>query len=242
MPHRLISPWPCALLLAAACSTTPPDFAHYGGMREVMRLGHTEPRTALQPFAAPGCYGLGALAGLAGEIVIDDGRVWVARQATAVAEAAATDQATLLAVARVSAWRTVPLAEAADLTALEQHLARAVPDANRSDGAPLPFVIDGTATQLAMHVVRGYCPHGEPVAGAAAPDTFAHANGTELPVRLVGLFAPGRAGLLTHHGTSLHVHALVLAREPGAAVPVALGHVDGLTLAPGAVLRLPQQR
>lgn len=42
--------------------------------------------------------------------------------------------------------------------------------------------------------------------------------------------------------TSLHVHALVHAREPGATVPAALGHVDGLTLAPGAVLRVPQQR
>lgn len=225
-------------LLFAACGTAPREFVSYGGMREVMRFGQTEPRAALQPFATTGCYGLGALAGLQGEILIDDGRVWVAREATAVVRAVADDQATLLVVANVPSWREVRLSAAVDLDQLETALAAAVPDADRSDGAPLPFVLEGTATHLAMHVVRGYCSHGEPAPGAKPPDEFTVAPDAPLPVRLVGVFAPGREGLLTHHGTALHVHALL----PGSERPAAMGHVDSATVAAGAVLRVPANR
>jgi len=225
-------------LVLASCSTPADTFASYGGMRDVMRLGKTGPRVALQQFAEPGWYGLGALAGLAGEILIDDGAVWVAHQASEVQTATPAHQATLLAVARVPAWREVPLTADCDLEALERVLAAAVPAANASNAAPLPFLIEGKASHLAMHVVRGYCPHGEPVEGAAPPDAWLHAAGEHVPVRLVGVFAPGRAGTLTHHGTALHLHALV----PGEAGPAAMGHVDSATLAAGSVLRIPASR
>lgn len=224
--------------ILVGCSTPADTFASYGGMRDVMRLGKTEPRVALQQFAEPGWYGLGALAGLAGEILIDDGKVWVTRKADEVQPATAADHATLLAVARVSAWRDLPLTADCDLDALVRQIAAAVPAAATAEAAPLPFLIEGEASQLAMHVVRGYCPHGEPVEGAAPPAVWQHTVGRHRPVRLVGIFAPGRAGTLTHHGTALHLHAMV----HGKAGPVAMGHVDAVTLAAGSVLRVPANR
>lgn len=227
----------CAMFSIAACrGPAPAELVVVGGMRDVMRDGHTEARTSLQAFTAPGSFGVGALAGLEGEILIDDGQVLVARSTEAVVPAADTDQATLLVVARVPSFTTVILREAVDMFGLEQALAAAVPGADAADAEPLPLVIEGEVEELDLHVVRGYCPHGVPKAGAQPPERWSVASGEVARVRLVGLFAVGREGLLTHHGTALHVHALV----DGS--PRVMGHVDALRLRAGARLLLPANR
>jgi hypothetical protein len=84
--------WNSRLLLiawlgASACSSTPwnEPVATWGTMREVMHDGRTEGRVRLgDAAAAPDAIGLGALAGLSGEIVILDGAVWTSRR-TAIA-------------------------------------------------------------------------------------------------------------------------------------------------------------
>jgi hypothetical protein len=50
----------------------------------------------------------------------------------------------------------------------------------------------------------------------------------------VGFYAADAAGVLTHHGTAIHVHAII--EYDGR---VLTGHIDGLTLKPGASLQLP---
>ena len=59
----------CALAAAlalVACTVTPgPRLQQFGGMREVMRDGHTEPRVRLADLTlAPATIGVGALEGL----------------------------------------------------------------------------------------------------------------------------------------------------------------------------------
>lgn len=229
MLHRC---WPLSCLLTACASHQPDRVEHFGVMREVMRDGKSEARVDLARFARPGWYGVGALAGLQGEILIDDGRVLVARDDTRrIREGAADQHATLLTAAHVTAWRQVLLPSGGDLTAIEQAIAAAVP----STQEPVPFRISGFFDVLEMHVVRGACPHAAPDP-EHEPFRYRQMPVTDLPLlTIVGFFAPGREGELTHHGTAIHAHALV----QGMFQDRHLGHIDDLRLRAGAQLFVP---
>ena len=230
---------PLALFCVTACATTPApafELQHFGAMREVMMEGKTGPRAALSRYEQKGCYAVGALAGLAGEVMIDDGVVFVSRdRAEKVADRAGNAQATLLTIAQVRNWRELPLGEGADLDAIEAAIRAALPDPKATEIAPLPFLVIAPATAIAMHVARGVCPHGasDP---EHQPDVWRNdpAHGA-VAARVVGFFAPGQAGVMTHHGTAIHAHAMATARSG----TKAMGHVDSLVVGPGARLLLP---
>jgi hypothetical protein len=222
-------------IFLAACATVPPisipTVHHVGVMREVMREGRTEARATLADFRAVGTIGVGAMTGLHGEITIDDGVAWVAIDDAEVAVAAPTTTATLLTTGRVPAWRDVELETIDDLAmlaaAIEREYGERIPD-----GVCIPFTIDGRGS-VQIHVARGGCPHDPSLPPQRAPMRW---SADDVDVRLVGVFVRGREGAMTHHGTSLHVHAF--ATE--AVGRRRMGHVDSVRLATGARLRLGQ--
>ncbi len=66
------------LTLFAGCAASTPVTQH-GRMREVLREGNTQPRISLVEVAQrPGAIGVGALAGLGGEVTVVDANVWIA--------------------------------------------------------------------------------------------------------------------------------------------------------------------
>lgn len=222
----------------------------YGAMRQVMREGQTRPRFALAEAAHAGMYGVGAMAGLLGEVTIDDGRVWVTRAASdglrtsglfpggAAASdplAADADRATLLTLARVTRWqeRTISPGEG-ELGggALEEAIrGLAVAHGVGGRGAaerPFVFTIDSKSASLELHVIDGSCPSADAEARAVH---LVVAPGER--VRIIGIFAPGREGELTHHGTALHAHA-ILTRDGGTIT----AHADTLRVGAGSVLRV----
>jgi len=249
-----------ALLLACSCAAPPGvTVEHFGVMREVMMEGKTEARVALADYEKPGFYGVGALAGLEGEVLIYSGLVLVARGRTSDVRSGAADRATLLTVAHVDSWREIALPDGDDLEGIGSAIAAALPESAHKDAAPVPFLVEGTFTRLALHVVRGACPHAA-TSPETEPDRWnSDASAAPSVVVAVGFYAPGRAGVMTHHGTSVHAHAAVLpdgdllhpmSIRPGAplssrsatAAPSELlfmGHVDSLVCGPRTKLFVP---
>lgn len=226
-------------LSTAACSSPPRhvDLSSWGELRAVLKEGETQGRVELARAAEPGTYGLGAVEGLRGEVLVLDGEVWVSRAASPEAVGPAGpplegEQATLLAVAQVESWSESALPAAANIALLERQVLGAVESADLDRSAPVPFIIEGTAVELELHVLNGACPFADPPPAAERAPYRAALGHTE--VTLVGLYAEGAAGVLTHHGSSLHVH--VLTGGPASVV----GHVDGLRLLEGARLRVPK--
>ncbi len=210
----------------------PPRVQHWGAMREVMREGKTEGRVELQRFAERGWYAIGALAGLDGEITVEDGAVLIARETPERLDADVHDaRATLFTAAYVSTWRDLPLSPGADLAEIERAIAAALDVPLDAPTPPTPFQVVGSVQSLDLHVVRGSCPFASD-APEEQPARWSAQSGT--PARLIGFFAPGRAGELTHHGTRLHAHALVDAPDGRR-----MGHLDDAAFAAGAILRVP---
>lgn len=214
----------------------------WGGMKEVLHDGKTERRVGLAEVTKePHVYGVGAVEGLAGEIVILDGEAWVARrEGSGVRTARVSGDndagATLLVAAGVPRWSGVTLDRSLVTREFEDFLA--TQGETMGLPSPFPFVVTGTLDAVEFHVVDGRCPMGDQQPGgsmtpAAAGATLRGTEGT-----LVGFFAEDMAGLVTHHGSRVHVHVLIAGDGP----EPRMGHVDSLTVHAGAVVRFPVVR
>ncbi len=227
------------------CRTTDQETVRqFGEMRAVMREGDTKPRVALREAADwPGAVAVGALAGLAGEITIYEGQVWVAHPdgnslTVTGPEPMPGDQATLLTLASVESWIELPLG-LSDVTGgseLEARIQRAGAEQGIDTTKPFPFAIRDSGAFVDMHVINGYCPTAtDPATMDAQPWRWTSPEPTSLTA--VGFFAPNAAGIMTHHGSSIHVHAIV-EQHSGTIT----GHIDRLAVSPSAVIRLPAPR
>ena len=183
-----------------------------GAMRAVMRDGQTEARVSLQQAAKPGAIAVGALEGLGGEITMVDGEVWVTRAAdgggvrTSGPAVGAGDAATLLTLAFVSDWQDVAIDHPIEADELENVIRQIAVRRGLRPDQPFPFVLETDLAELDLHVISGSCPIAAP---AHAETGTWRSQLASTKARLVGFFAPDKAGVMTHHGTALHVHALV---------------------------------
>ena len=235
-----------ALLMSVAlcgCDRSEPDVApdvvQHGAMRAVMREGLTEARISMTGAAGePHAYAVGALEGLDGEITIVDGEVWIARpegEGLVVTGPGAVDgdQATLLTLAHVAEWRSVPIETSVEGSALESLIEEAARARGIDTSMPFPFVIEGELPGVDLHVTNGYCPIAtDPSTVDAQPWSWTSPGPIEAVI--VGFYAPDAGGVMTHHGTSIHAHAVL--QIDGKTVT---GHMNQVSVVPGMTLRVP---
>jgi alpha-acetolactate decarboxylase len=190
----------------------------------------------------PHAYGVGALAGLEGEITIVDGEALVCRPAGAglhVDGPSATpgDHAAMLTVAHVEQWRETSIPRSLASQELEDFIA----DAGRREridvGKPFPFVIDAKLSDLQAHVINGMCPMKPGAQLSAETQPWRYQLEEPIDATIVGFYAPDSVGKLTHPGTKIHAH--VIFESEGRQVTA---HVERLAVAGGSVLRLPAVR
>lgn len=252
---RLLRSRPFAALLTAAAAglvlaaALPMDFIHHGNFRRMVHSGDIQgvvPLAALP--AEPGRWGVGATAGLEGEIVQIDGRLLISPGSDAqgrVRAPATGEMALLFASARVAAWREVPVPRDLDAAGFEAFLNEQARAAGLDLVQPFVFRVEGRFPHLLWHVVTGGAAagggHG---AGHGAGHGTGHANdraGMRLfrqpgaTGQLVGVASGATLeGVVSHPGERLHLHYV----DTAAAVS---GHVDRYSVAAGAVLRLPMR-
>ncbi len=205
-------------------------------MQAVLREGRSEARVAPLDVVQPGSIGVGALAGLAGEITVIDGRVLVSEKSfepgsretsssIRVRDGSAHDRAALLLLAQVKQWEQYELGAISDYAALDAAIERQLNELGRDLREPTPVRVRGKSGSLELHVIAGACPIANPSGPAPGRHTAAFDS-----VEIVGFFAQGAAGRWTHHTHSSHLHAVV---------EDAMGHLNEVALEAGAVLLLP---
>lgn len=244
-PLRSLTALALAALLAAAPTAgqeSPSGLVCFGAMHEVIGQGRSEGRVSLDALAArPGFYGVGALAGLQGEITIIDSVVYTSGVGSAGALEALDPsgrQATLLLGQSVAAWRDTVLADAVPQEGVDGAVGRAAAALGVEGGAPFVFQAAGSFRDVRVHVINGACPvharnRGVEIPAGQRPDE------RDLPLvegTLVGVHATGAAGRLTHPGTSIHAHLVYRDAATGAMVT---GHVERLAIGGGVTLSVP---
>jgi len=228
------------LFIASGCVPRTRVVEQHGTMKEVLRDGRTEPRFDLEEIeAGSGVVAVGAMADLQGEVTILDGVAVISRVRAGALESSGAgpgDRATLLILARVEEWVGVVLDGEGPLegAALEDAIERSAGEAGSNLANPFPFVIEGVMREADWHVINGACPMATPAGAMGDRSPWREHGGAGSAGRLVGFFARDSEGVMTHHGSRVHMHVL-FRRADG----VVTGHVDQVAVEAGATLRLP---
>jgi acetolactate decarboxylase len=97
---------------------------------------------------------------------------------------------------------------------------------------PFPFLIKGNADDLQYHVLNktdDQPPNGTTEQHDKAKVKFTL---TDQPVEILGFYSEHHQGIFTHHSSPVHVHVKTADGK-------ASGHIEDLSLKPGAIIFLP---
>jgi acetolactate decarboxylase len=209
-----------------------PEVQVWGSLREIMHEGKTGSTVSLAGVPRMHSYGVGALSGLRGEILLLDGIAFISTvQPGGVAvKPTANEQATLLVAAAVPSWKSVPIRAAIAADELDERLEILARAGGMDVELAFPLLIDGQL-DVDWHVLDG--AKGAP--GGSHADHLRDAVTGQLvgaQATVVGFFSKYHAGVFTHMGQRTHFHVLTADRK-------VMGHVDRLAVRAGATLRLP---
>lgn len=239
------------LATVALAAVLPFDFTHVGNFKHMSHTGNTAGQAALASLPqAPGTWGVGATAGLKGEIVQIDGKLLVSPGSDAQGRVRAPvvdEQALLYASARVHRWVDATVPRDMDQAQLEAFVREQAAATGLSVDQPFVFRVEGRFPKLRWHIVTGEAPAGGHAGGGhhghMADASGGHANqqsGMKVfhapgsTGQLVGVYSGvALEGVVSHPGERFQVHF-------ADAAATLSGHVDAYAVAAGAVLKLPQ--
>lgn len=231
-----------AIALALPTSTLAQDLTVHGNFRHMMHTGETKGAVALDTLAAPSAWGVGATAGLRGEVVIRDGAVLVSRgddpEGHLMAPQAG-EEAALLAFGTVANWQSVRVPDDMAPDRLTHYIEMQAQGLGLAPEAGFPIRIQSTFPQLVWHVVTG---EGAAHGGHGAGHGGGHVNSQSGMNRydeagatgeIIGVYTGSALeGIASHPGERLHLHFV-------SADGTRSGHVDEVTIPAGARLLLP---
>lgn len=243
--HTLPGAVAAGLMLAGAAwaSAVPFEFSAVGSFKRMSHTGDTRGQIKLAELPqGTGNWGVGALAGLTGEVLLHDGRLLVSRgedHAGKMTAARPEDEAVLFASARVQQWRDIPLTKDMSQAEFEAFVVEQARAHGLNPDQPFPFLVEGRFPVMTWHVVTGQVPrsgHGGGQHGGGHANKHAGMKVFEQPGaagRLVAFYSGAQyEGVVSHPGERFHLH--YVDESLGAS-----GHVDAYGVAAGAVLKVP---
>ncbi len=191
-----------------------------GVLREIMMMGELQARANLKDYTeTPNLYALGAIEGLAGEILILNGFPLNGQVMNDGLQIQKTFdlKAALLVSSQVAEWDTLELnTEISDITALQEFIPSVF---NEKPDQAFPFQIIGDGGSLDWHVINA------PAATERNHDAYKASglsgNISNKEVSILGFYSEAHEGVFTHHGSYLHMHFIDNAEQT-------MGHIDGL--------------
>ena len=218
------------------------DLTVHGNFRHMMHTGETAGTVALDTLTVPSAWGVGATAGLRGEVVIRDGAVLVSRGDDPDARLTppeAGEQAVILAFGTVEDWQSVAIPHDLAPDRLTHFIEMQAQSLGLDPQGGFPVRIEGSFPQLVWHVVTGEVPahggHGTGHGGGHANsqsgmNLYDEAGATG---EIIGVYTGAALeGIASHPGERLHLHFV-------SGDGTRSGHIDEITISAGALLMLP---
>jgi len=233
-----------AVALSGCAGTSPAshdELLRVGSMHETIGQQQHQARMSVDALRdTPHFYGVGALAGLRGELTLLDSDAVVTSVGADGAPRPAVDgeQATMVVGRSVANWSSARNDRAVPAAGFEAFVKQRAAQAGVDTSAPFVFLVEGEFTGVRLHVINGACPlharlHDMPLAADVRPFELADAvlRGT-----LVGVYAERAVGELTHPDTSVHSHLVYDDPSTGARVTA---HLEQRGVSAGATFRFP---
>ncbi len=230
----------------------PTGFQHYGNFKRMMHTGDTAAQVELAKLdQSAGTWGVGALAGLKGEIIQVDGKLLVSLGTDPdgkVQSPSSTDAAVLWASGKVAQWQQTQVPTDMSQAEFEKFVSEQAAINKVDLTQPFVFRVTGGYSHLIWHVLTGeksgHKAGGHGGHGHAGPHSHGggHANKrSDMQIfknptatgQLVAVYSGERLeGVVSHPGERFHVHYIDDAQTVS-------GHVDQYNVQRGATLWLP---
>ncbi|MDC9721958.1 MAG: decarboxylase [Urechidicola sp.] len=211
---------------------------YIGALKNMMHKGDISAKTDLNEFKnTEHFYALGAIENLKGEIQIYDSKPFntIVVDSTLTFDKSFEKKATLLVYASVSKWKSINIPNnVVTYEQLETYIGQIAKENQIKIDKPFPFLIKGTPMSFDWHVINwkdGDTEHSH------EKHLSSGLNGTinNAQVDMLGFYSGSHHAIFTHHTTNMHIHVKTVDSKIA-------GHVDGLTLGKGMVLKLPDTK
>lgn len=213
------------------------EVSYAGAMKAIMHEGDISAKADLKELQdLDHVYALGALENLKGEVLILDGKPWIAtvKQDHLAIDASFDHKSTLLVHTRVSNWDTRPIPDSINTReVLEKYVEAAAGRSGIDTERPFPFLITGKVQTLDWHIVNW--PEGDTV-HTHEKHILSGLNGriVGMEVTMLGFYSKHHHGIFTHHSANTHMHVLT-------ADKAICAHVDDFMPGDNMTLKLPDQ-
>ncbi len=228
-----------------AAASEPFDVHVFGNFERMSKTSDTRGVVKLREILTlPGSYGLGALEGLRGEILLWDGKLLVSRGHSkngATEPSAPADETLFFAETRVEAWDEVAIPNDMARAEFELFVVQTAVGRGLSSDRAFPFAVRGSFRRVLWHVVTGApAEHSHQSTEAGGIHSEGHArtrvfDQTDVAGFLLGFYSGvALEGTISHPGERFHVHYA----DEGFSVS---GHVDDYRIVRSAMLLLPRR-
>jgi acetolactate decarboxylase len=211
------------------------EVKYFGALRNMMHKGDISAQVGLSDFENTAhLYALGALENLKGEIQIIDGKPYntSVKDSSILFDSSFDKKATLLVYATVKEWNTYMIPkDISTYEQLEKHIALTAKANGIDISEPFPFMMEGLASSFDWHVINwkdGDMEHSH----EKHVNSGLHGTIENREVDLLGFYSDSHHAIFTHHTTNMHIHVKTSDNKIA-------GHVDGLILGKGMILKLP---
>lgn len=235
--HKLVKLGSLAALLLSGCGAPTPEYEveYRGALRTITHEGDLRAVIALDTLQnVPHLFALGAVENLKGEVLIYDGKAFVAsvQDSGVVVARDFEHKAALLVFTRIKNWREVEVPrEIQNATTFETFLLQTAEQHGLKLDEPLPFRLEGKAS-VDWHVIDW--AEGDTVHTHEKHRTSGrHGRLQNEAVEILGFYSNRHHGLITHRGSNLHLHVKTASGTLAA-------HVDDFEWRGGMRLFLPK--
>ena len=238
--NKMIKYFLLLLLTITSCKTKNKESINFkveynGALKNMMHKGDISSKVELKKFEnIEHFYALGATENLKGEIQIFDGKPYN----TMVIDSSLTfdnsfdKKATLLVYTSINKWRSFKIPEnIVTYKELEHYIDVTAKDNQIKIDKPFPFLIEGKPKYIDWHVINW--KEGDTV-HSHEKHISSGLNGrlNNKQVEMLGFYSDSHHAIFTHHTTNMHIHLRTADKQLA-------GHVDGLNLGKGMILKLP---
>ena len=209
-----------------------------GALKNMMHKGDISAKVDLKEFEnVEHFYALGAIENLKGEIQIFDGKSFntMVIDSTLNFDNSFNKKATLLVYASVNKWKSIDIPDSiVTYEQLESYIGQRAMDNQIKTDEPFPFLLEGTPKSFDWHVINwkdGDMEHSH----EKHVSSGLHGTINNEQVEMLGFYSDSHHAIFTHHTTNMHIHVKTIDNKTA-------GHVDGLTLGKGMILKLPDTK
>lgn len=211
-----------SLLIVCQQNTRQPKVEVTGAMKNVMWNGELESSISFDTLEKDNLYGLGPLSFLQGEILVNDGKVYVSRvisDAEMSIEVNTEVGAPFFVHAYVNNWSEVELPDSIKtINEIEEYLNQE----SKMFSCPFPFKLSGKVKKASIHIQN--LPPGSKVSSPVE----AHVGQTNYDlqdeeVQIIGFYSTEHKGIFTHHDSNIHMHLITSDEKK-------MGHLDDVLI------------